>query len=201
MKPVVKKLLLVVAVAILFAFIGFEFGLAISGNSIPAILLILGFAAIVLWYLLRRAGRSSSMEAARTYAMQWWKRTHSEELSREESRGFVGYFGPHKHYGFRFKRMSGKPGQWCVIVVSASEGRLDIADFEDAPTTEQTEDPFRLLEGYLHRTPVPTKEMPKYLDWIPPYTRRRGRGVNINIGGVGASEEPKPPETEGEGEG
>lgn len=200
MKPVTKTLLLLTGVALLFAFIGFEGGLAVSGNSIPAIILILGFAALVVWYLRGAARRELTMEKVIEFLVGWWRRVAHEDLSREDWQGRRGYAGSLPFFAFTVYRRAGyKTGRPMCIVVDPGKGRPDVIRFNDNPTPEEERDPFLIVKDYLHITPVPTPLYPKYLDYIPPFGRKRRSGVTVNVGGhVGTGQEPAAPQSEGD---
>lgn len=194
MKPLTKYVIIGAIAFLIAVFIGIEIGLQLAGDRLLGLLFFGLVVTGMILFFMRKGKRESTMEAARKYAMDWWRRVHDEELSREDSRGVLAYFDQSiPHYGFSFKRKGPtKAGMRACIIVRSSGGRMDIADFDDNPSPEVEMDPFKMQEGYLHRSPVPLKEpLPKYLDFMPPYGRKGRRGVNINIGGpVGSSQEP-----------
>ena len=166
----------------LLAFIGFEIGLSMSGGQIWALIIFIGVMGLLFYFLLQTGKRGSTMEAAKQFAADFWKKNYGEELSREDAMGVKGCFGNEAtFYGFKLKRQGGpKAGQFVVINVERTPGGFDIAKFSDKPTPDEIEDPFKILDGFLFRTPVATAEpMPKYLANQLPY---RTPQISVNVG-------------------
>lgn len=199
MKPIVLKLLLVVAALAFALFIGYAIGLTISGNQAIALLTFFVAVALILFFMWMRHGKfQDDFVRAKEYAVKSWNEQNSnEKLTREDWEGIVPKFGQDRVYIFKMKRASQiKAGHHAMIAVSAAERGFEILWMNDAPTPEQIKDPVKAVEMYLHATPVATKEVyPKYLDQLGPPRKKRG-GTTINVGAMGGTSEPQKEESD-----
>jgi len=197
MKPLASKFLWIVAGGFILVIIGYGIGLTVSGNAILAALSTIAIMGLLIWLLNSQLRKVDPMEVCRKYAIEWWKRNYDEDLTKDDSLGMATYFDNiTPHYGFSFKRISGERfNQHMAIVVAYNQGHCTVVKCAHAPGPEIRSDPFKMLEGYTHRSPVPIKFMgetmlPKVLDNMPAYGRRKRSGTNINIGQVGHTSEP-----------
>ena len=166
----------------LLAFVGFEIGLSMSGNQVLAILFFLIVMAVLFYFLLQKGKKGTEMEAATEAAVNYWKRTYGEELSRDGSLKLKTCFKDGVFYGFRLRRLTGpKSGQFACIVVEKNPSGFNVAKDSDQPTPEELADPFKLLDGFLFRTPVPIsgETLTKNLANQFPY---RNPQISVNVG-------------------
>lgn len=167
-----------IGIVLLLAFIGFEVGISMSGNQMWAIILFILVMGVLFYFLLQKGKHSTVMEAAKKFAVDYWYRETKEELSRDEEQGFEGYFDRETPlFGFSFKKISGS--RPVVIIVKKTAAGFDIAKYKEKPTSEEVADPFRIFEGVMFRSPVPTDLMPKYFANQLPY---RNPQVSVSVG-------------------
>ena len=152
-----------------------------------------------MFLLLGRIRKQARYELARKTAIQYWKRTYEEDLTKWGTRGSEAHFDANPErtfYAFRFyRRGPTEAGRPYIVVVKYEKGQFDVAGEAYNPSDEEVRNPFAVIEQYLHATPVPHESIPKYMD-IPMSVGRKRSGVKINIGNVGASQEPPQQEEE-----
>lgn len=190
-KPV-YKILLVILFVIFIAFVAYELGSSLTQSNITYAVLLLLFVGAALYFLSKRRGRQSGMDAAIKYVKQWWPdKFDGEKLSREQITGTEGWFDNETpFYSFKFQRLEGKmAGQWIKIIVKGATGGMAVSHFAESPTVKELGDPFHPLDSEYIFSPVPVKEpIPQYYKWNDQYKYGKA-GVAVNIGDTGKKDE------------
>jgi len=98
------------------------------------------------------------MMKAWKFAARWWRNIRGEELNLRDAKAISRYFGDQKFFAFvvsRTERASeGKRYQDLVIIVSSNP--LEIKYWNDAPTSEILEDPFKEISPVFVGSPSPS---------------------------------------------
>ena len=155
--------------------------MSVSSGQIWSIVIFVGLVGAMIFFLMNKNRKGTEMEAATDAAVQYWKRTYREDLSREDSLKLKGCFVQGVFYAFKLKRKSGpKASRFCIIIVEKTPTGFNIVKASDSPGVEEMDDPFKLLDGFIFRSPVPLAE-PLLKSLANPYPTRNPQ-VSVNVG-------------------